>query len=112
MEDTLKPFENIGLCFSGGGFRATFFSLGVISYLNSIHFKKTPLLENVKAMSSVSGGTLLALAYAKEAQAKDFDFNAFYRSFYSTFEPQNDTLLNDATQKLVGGKKLFWDAAI
>ena len=32
--DCLQPFENIGLAFSGGGFRAASFGLGVLSYLN------------------------------------------------------------------------------
>lgn len=28
---TLNPFESIGLCFSGGGYRASAFSLGILS---------------------------------------------------------------------------------
>ena len=38
MQDKFTPFRNIGLCFSGGGYRATFFSLGAASYLNQALF--------------------------------------------------------------------------
>ena len=37
------PFENIWLCFSGGGYRATFFALGVILYLDQVSYKNKPL---------------------------------------------------------------------
>jgi NTE family protein len=43
----------IGLTFSGGGFRATFASLGVLRLLSD-----TGLLGNVRYVSSVSGGSL------------------------------------------------------
>jgi predicted patatin/cPLA2 family phospholipase len=60
----LEPFDNIGLCFSGGGFRATFYALGVLSYLNRIEFRQKPLLESVTALSTVSGGTITGVGYA------------------------------------------------
>lgn len=101
MDDNFTPFENLGLCFSGGGYRATFFSLGVISYLNSIAFKDKPLLDKVRAMSSVSGGTILAVAYAKEVQSPDFNFDTFYKDFYNNFKPENDDLLKNSIEKLV-----------
>jgi hypothetical protein len=100
MSKKFEPFENIGLCFSGGGYRATFYSLGIISYLNHIQFKGKPLLEFVEALSSVSGGTLLAVAYAKSAQEKNHSFNKFYKNFYKTFNPKNDKLLETAIKKL------------
>ena len=100
METKFEAFESIGLCFSGGGYRATFFSLGVISYLNKIEFKKKPLLSNVEAISSVSGGTLLAVAYAKAVQDPNFKFDFFYDHFYSTFTPGSDRLLENAISKL------------
>ncbi len=43
------------LTLSGGGFRATFFHLGVINYL-----RETRQLEGVKRIYSVSGGSILA----------------------------------------------------
>jgi predicted acylesterase/phospholipase RssA len=35
-----NPLDNIALALSGGGFRAASFSLGVLSYLNRIEYKK------------------------------------------------------------------------
>ena len=60
MENNL----NIGLCFSGGGYRAATFDLGALSFLNSVRLEDgRTLLECVSAMSSVSGGTIPALKY-------------------------------------------------
>ncbi|MBH5372853.1 patatin-like phospholipase family protein [Bradyrhizobium glycinis] len=53
----LKPGQapdRIGLCFSGGGLRATFFHLGVIRALRA-----RGLLARVKQIYSVSGGSIL-----------------------------------------------------
>ena len=95
-----KPFESIGLCFSGGGYRATFFALGVISYLNKVKFKDSNLLKQVEALSTVSGGTLLGVAYAKAAQDPNLDFGEFFREVFNTFKPENDKLLETAINKL------------
>ena len=45
----------ISLCLSGGGFRATFFHLGVVRYLY-----ETDLLRSVTQICAVSGGSILA----------------------------------------------------
>lgn len=49
----------IGLCFSGGGFRASFYALGAARYL-----AEAGLLERVVAVSAVSGGSIAAAAMA------------------------------------------------
>ena len=100
MKNNFKPFESIGLCFSGGGYRATFFGLGAISYLNKIKYQESTLLNNVEAISTVSGGTLLGMAYAKATQEPDFNFQDFYTKFYNLFTPENDKLLATAINKL------------
>ncbi|RZN83524.1 MAG: patatin-like phospholipase family protein [Winogradskyella sp.] len=97
---TFQPFNNIGLCFSGGGYRATFYALGIVSYLDNVSYNGISLLSSVKALSSVSGGTLLAVAYAKAVQEDDYDFKAFFKTFYNTFTPKNDKLLENAIAKL------------
>jgi predicted acylesterase/phospholipase RssA len=51
----------IALCLSGGGFRATFFHLGVVRLLNEAR-----LLGNVKYVFSVSGGSILAAHMARK----------------------------------------------
>src|SRR5689334_3429624 len=45
----------IGLCLSGGGFRATLFHLGVVRYL-----RDAGLLTNVAHICAVSGGSIAA----------------------------------------------------
>jgi len=97
---TVIPFENIGLCFSGGGYRATFYALGVVSYLEQVSYKDKTLLSAVKALSTVSGGTLLGVGYAKAVQQEDYTFATFFKKFYDTFKPENDKLLETAVAKL------------
>ena len=55
---------NIGLAFSGGGYRAATFDLGALSFLNSVRLDDgRTLLDCVTVLSSVSGGTIPALKY-------------------------------------------------
>jgi predicted acylesterase/phospholipase RssA len=49
----------IGLCLSGGGFRAALFSMGVMRYL-----AEAGQLGNVRGVSAVSGGSVAAAAAA------------------------------------------------
>jgi predicted acylesterase/phospholipase RssA len=86
-------FNSIGLCFSGGGYRASSFSLGVLNYLHRIELNSKPLLQRVSAISTVSGGTLTGAAYAL-AQAKGESFNVFYDNFYNFLN--EDKLLTTA----------------
>lgn len=100
MPEKFEPFNKIGLCFSGGGYRATFFALGVLSYLDNIDYKGKALLKSVKAISTVSGGTLTGVGYAKAIQSPDYAFKTFFKTFYNTFTPKNDKLLETAIAKL------------
>jgi predicted acylesterase/phospholipase RssA len=50
-----RDHRKIGLCLSGGGFRASFYALGVLRYL-----AEARLLERVVAISAVSGGSIAA----------------------------------------------------
>lgn len=106
MSKDFIPFKNIGLCFSGGGYRATFFSLGVVSYYDKIQYQGKPLLDNVEAISTVSGGTLFGVAFSKASQQKDFDFKTFFNELYDNFKPGNDKLLETAIAKL--GNDQVW----
>lgn len=70
-----KSAPGIALCFSGGGFRAAAFHLGVLAYLHRIE-----LLPQVEILSTVSGGTLAGLAYAHSLKKKK-SFEEFYQGF-------------------------------
>lgn len=72
------PLEKIALSCSGGGYRAASFHLGAMSYLNRLIYKGKPLLENVKLISTVSGGTITGVVYALKKQ-EGLSFDEFYK---------------------------------
>nr|BFF35746.1 hypothetical protein BACT7_06080 [Tenacibaculum mesophilum] len=74
---TMELFKSIALCFSGGGYRAACFSLGTLSLL-----EKVGLLENVKAISTVSGGTITGVKYA-QSQIEGKEFQTFFDEYYA-----------------------------
>lgn len=53
----------IGLTFSGGGYRAATFHLGVLIYLDSLPAGEHTLLRHVTALSTISGGSITGLRY-------------------------------------------------
>jgi predicted acylesterase/phospholipase RssA len=68
------PFGKIALSCSGGGYRAASFHLGTMSYLNHVKLGGNPLLEQVKLISTVSGGSITGVVYALMKQdGKSFD---------------------------------------
>ncbi len=93
----INLFENIALTFSGGGYRASTFSLGILAYFNEVKFKNNPLLKNVTGLSTVSGGTLTGATYAS-FQARGDGFEEFYQFFYGQLE--QDKLLGNALSLL------------
>ena len=42
------PFENMAISLSGGGYRATAFHLGTLSYFNKRQHKGAPLFKKIK----------------------------------------------------------------
>jgi hypothetical protein len=108
--DYIKPFENIALAFSGGGFRAASFSLGVLSYFNKVTFNDDAdefhgqtLLQQVRYLSSASGGTITTTLYALyNAQGKSFG------QFYTKLQKglNGDDLLRQALE-ILADKKLW-----
>ena len=76
------PLTNMAVSLSGGGYRATTFHLGALSYLDYRKHKDMPLLENVSIISTISGGTLTGVMYAlKLAQGETFTdcFHKLYK---------------------------------
>jgi predicted acylesterase/phospholipase RssA len=98
-ESIFSPFEKIGLSLSGGGYRAALYHLGSLSYLNKITYNRKPLLEKVKIISTVSGGTITGVVYAKHLvkYKKNFEFEKFYKFLKSkifTLDLVSDSLSN------------------
>ena len=57
--------SRIGLCLSGGGFRASFFHLGTIRYL-----EEADIMEKVEVVSTVSGGSIIGAYYLVAMERK------------------------------------------
>lgn len=72
-----EPFAKIAVSCSGGGYRAASFHLGALAYLDRAHYQGKPLLENVKLISTVSGGTITGVVYAQKKQ-EGKSFKAIY----------------------------------
>jgi len=105
-EYKFTPFNRIALCFSGGGYRAAGFTLGILSYLSQVPFDGKTLLKRVEGLSTVSGGTLTGATYAaktiQDEGSNDEDqfqekFAAYYKESIQLFE--EDKLLDTAIAK-------------
>ena len=67
-DDRVEPVSGIGLCLSGGGYRAMVFHLGALWRLNELGW-----LPRLDRISSVSGGSITAAALALAWPRLDFD---------------------------------------
>ncbi len=76
------PFANIAISLSGGGFRATAFHLGVLTYLSTKQFKGVSLLERTRILSTVSAGTFAGVKYVTTLK-KGGTVSDFYKSLYT-----------------------------
>lgn len=57
------PFANVAISLSGGGFRATSFHLGLLSYLSTKEWLGTTLLERTRILSTISAGSFTGIKY-------------------------------------------------
>lgn len=83
QEHSLK----IALSFSGGGYRAAGFSLGVLTLLDSIEYDNTSLLEQIHVLSSVSGGSITGARYAigkKRGETLGTVYSSIYKFLIET----------------------------
>lgn len=97
----------IGICFSGGGFRASFYALGVLRYL-----AEAGLLADVVGISAVSGGSIAAAALADRGDALAAggpvlaaflrEVDAPFRSTVTGSNLRNDWLVRAAAARLRG----------
>lgn len=71
-----QPEEGVGLCLSGGGYRAMLFHLGSLCRLNEFGY-----LQKLARISSVSGGSITAACLALHWNQLDFDGNGVAQRF-------------------------------
>lgn len=95
----------IGLCLSGGGFRAALYGLGVVRYL-----AEAGLLPQVRAVSAVSGGSVAAAVLAdrwRALAAEGFSSDSFHREVESPFhEAVTEHNLRNAAIRRWGTRRL------
>ncbi|MBR2084520.1 MAG: hypothetical protein IJ879_07930, partial [Muribaculaceae bacterium] len=93
---------NIGMTFSGGGYRAATFDLGTLSLMNSIRLDDgRTLLDCVSVLTSVSGGTITAMKYML-ARARGQAVDEMVKEVF-TFLCTED-LVTDALQQMSAEK--------
>ncbi len=85
--------QKIGLCFSGGGYRAAGYHLGTLDYLDHLGLR-----EKVTMMSTVSGGTFIGTSYAVSLVDKT-PFSRYFTDAYTFL--RNSTYVEDLL-RLVG----------
>ncbi|MEO8403487.1 MAG: patatin-like phospholipase family protein [Chitinophagaceae bacterium] len=74
--------EKIGLSFSGGGFRAAGYTLGCLSYMDTLNMGDKKFTDIVHFISSASGGSITSMAFVA-GQRKGETFPAFYQRLYT-----------------------------
>src|SRR5215213_6427202 len=80
-DDPGRPLEEgIGLCLSGGGYRAMLFHVGTLWRLY-----ETGLLRDAKRISSVSGGSIAAAMLGLKWSALSFDLARIATDFVPRF---------------------------
>jgi NTE family protein len=67
----------VGLCLSGGGYRAMLFHLGALWRLNQLGY-----LAKLDRVSSVSGGSITAAALARRWGELSFDADQVATNFH------------------------------
>ena len=92
-----NPFEHIALALSGGGFRASSFHLGVITYLSAQKYNNVSLLERIRILSTISAGTFVGAKYAATIK-QGGTIQDCYKSLYAFMA--KDDLVEEALQYL------------
>src|SRR4051794_28916041 len=103
----METRPRVGVCFSGGGLRASFYALGVLRYI-----AEAGLLADVVAVSAVSGGSIAAAALADRADtlvaagSRDAVFlreiDAPFRAIVTGANLRNEWLLRAVEARLRG----------
>ena len=96
---------NIGMSFSGGGYRAATFHLGTLSFLNHVQVSEgKTLLDCVSVMSTVSGGTITGLKYMLALVQKQ-DINVMVNELFDFL--YNEDLIEDAFVNIEKGRTSY-----
>ena len=94
----MTTFTKIALSLSGGGYRAASFHLGTLVTLDELG-----LLDSVKILSTVSGGTITGAALAVSSADK-MPFDLFFKRFAEFLKSTN--VIGEALEKLSASSKI------
>lgn len=83
----------MAISLSGGGYRAAAFHLGALSYLHIVNHEGETLLERIKIISTISGGTFTGVQYALKL-AEGQGFQACFSHLYALL--RKDALVTEA----------------
>ncbi len=75
-EESNTLIGDIGICMSGGGYRAASFHLGTLDYIEKLN-----LAGNITALSTVSGGTFTGTKYILSL-VENQHFDSFFNEYY------------------------------
>lgn len=98
-----KPEPGIGLCLSGGGYRAMVFHLGALWRLY-----ETGLLRQLQRISSVSGGSITAARLALKWNTLSFD----PARIHSDFVPQVVEPIRSLAEETIDAEAIFLGIAL
>ena len=87
----------MAISLSGGGYRAASFHLGALSYLDHVPHEGVSLLQRIKIISTISGGTFTGVAYVLSL-ARQQEFKACFQHLYGLL--QEDKLVVEALAKI------------
>src|SRR5215475_11004546 len=105
LTDPIEPKLETGtaLCLSGGGYRAMLFHVGVLWRLY-----ETGLLQTVKRISSVSGGSITAGVLALKWRELSFD----PVRLMSDFVPMVVSPIRTLAGETIDADAIFWGVAL
>ena len=83
VRDSDSLSGDIGICMSGGGYRAAAFHLGTLAYLDHLG-----LAAQITVLSTVSGGTFTGAKYILSLLEPQ-SFDDFFRDYYCTLKKTN-----------------------
>ena len=92
------PFDRISLSLSGAGYRAAAFHLGSMAYLEKLQYQGQPLLQRVKVLSSVSGGSFVNAMYTTTVLNR----GGFQHCFERLYQLMEQVDMIDAGLSLLG----------
>jgi NTE family protein len=96
------PEPGVGLCMSGGGYRATLFHVGALLRLN-----EAKIMRSLKRVSSVSGGSITAGVLGMNWRKLDFQIGTEYEGIAANLVEQLVAPIRRITSETIDKKSII-----